>query len=187
MVRIKVAITIGSHNIHFDFTGSDSQVSGARNCVMMATLVCVFHAVKVVTEPDLAPNAGYYRAIKVIAPPGTIMNCVPPAAVGDRGRTQVVGDLLLGALANAAPERLMAGCGSSQAVMFSGYDPRRNEYVVDYDMFAGGAGAQFDRDGMDTVRVHAAIADSTPLGLIRTSKSDTGSFVSSGDYRVLAR
>ena len=164
MVRLKVRITIDGGSIHFDFAGSDSQIAGARNCVMMATLACVFHAVKVVTEPSLAPNAGYYRAITVAAEPGTIMNCVPPAAVGDRGRTSnIVGDLLLGALSKAAPERVMAGCGSSQAVVFSGYDTRRNDYIVDYDVFAGGAGAQFDRDGMDVVRVHAAMADSTPI------------------------
>lgn len=164
MVRLKVQVTIAGDEIHFDFAGSDPQIAGARNCVMMATLACVFHAVKVVTEPGLPPNAGYYRAIKVTAPPGSVMNCQPPAAVGDRGRTsQVVGDLLLGALAKAAPERVMAGCGSSQALLFSGYDPRRDEYIVDYDVFAGGAGAQFDRDGMDVVRVHAAMADSTPI------------------------
>lgn len=34
---------------------------------------------------------------------------------------------------------------------------------MDYDVFAGGAGAQFDRDGMDVVRVHAAMADSAPI------------------------
>ena len=164
MVLLKVSVTIAGDDIHFDFTGSDPQIAGARNCVMMATLACVYHAVKVVTDPGLAPNAGYYRAIRVTAPPGSIMNCVPPAPVGDRGRTsQVVGDLLLGALAKAAPERVMAGCGSSQALVFSGYDPRRSEYIVDYDVFAGGAGAQFDRDGMDAVRVHAAMADSTPI------------------------
>ena len=164
MVRIKVAVTIEGDNIHFDFTGSDPQIAGARNCVMMATLACVFHAVKVVTDPGLAPNGGFNRPIKVTAPEGSIMNCVSPAPVGDRGRTsQVVGDLLLGALAKVAPERVMAGCGSSQALLFSGYDPRRNEYIVDYDVFAGGAGAQFDRDGMDVVRVHAAMADSTPI------------------------
>ena len=164
MVRLKVAVTIKGDSIHFDFTGSESQIAGARNCVMMATLACVYHAVMVVTEPSLAPNSGYYRAIRVTAPRGSVMNCVPPAAVGDRGRTSnVVGDLLLGALAQAVPERVMAGCGSSQALVFSGLDPRRNEYIVDYDVFAGGAGAQFDRDGMDVVRVHAAMADSTPI------------------------
>ncbi len=164
MVRLKVAVTIAGDNIHFDFTGSDPQIAGARNCVMMATLACVFHTVKVVTDPSLAPNAGSYRPIKVTAPEGSIMNCVPPASVGDRARTvNVVGDLLLGALAKAAPQRVMAGCGSSQALVFSGYDPRRNEYIVDYDVFAGGAGAQFDRDGMDAVRVHVTRADSTPI------------------------
>lgn len=164
MVRLKVAVTIAGDNIHFDFTGSDAQVAGARNCVMMATLACVFYAVKVVTDPAFAPNAGYYRAIKVTAPEGSIMNCVPPASVGDRGRTcSVVGDLLLGALAKAAPGRVMAGCGCSQALVFSGYDPRRNEYIVDYDVFAGGAGAQFDRDGMDVVRTHVGMTDNMPI------------------------
>jgi N-methylhydantoinase B len=163
-VKIKVAVTVRGDTIHFDFTGSDPQVAGARNCVMMATLACVFHAVKVVFDPELAPNGGFHRPISVTAPEGTIMNCVPPAPVGDRGRTsQVVGDLLMGALAKAAPQRVMAGCGSSQALLFSGYDPRRNEYIVDYDVFAGGAGAMADRDGMDVVRVHAAMADSTPI------------------------
>jgi N-methylhydantoinase B len=164
MVRIKVAVTVSGDSIHFDFTGSDPQVAGARNCVMMATLACVFHAVKVVFDPELSPNGGFHRPITVTAPEGSIMNCVPPASVGDRGRTsQVVGDLLMGALAKVAPQRVMAGCGSSQALLFSGYDPRRNEYIVDYDVFAGGAGAQCDRDGMDAVRVHAAMADSTPI------------------------
>ena len=164
MVRVKVTITIGDGTIHFDFAGSDPQIDGARNCVMVATLACVYHAVQVVAEPGTSPNAGYFRAIEVSAPLGSIMNCVPPAAVGDRGRTcQVIGDLLLGAFAKAAPERVMAGCGSSQALVFSGYDPRRDEYTVDYDVYAGGAGAQFDRDGLDTVRVHASQADSMPL------------------------
>ncbi|MEO8159114.1 MAG: hydantoinase B/oxoprolinase family protein [Betaproteobacteria bacterium] len=163
-VRIKVAVTVSGDSIHFDFAGSDPQIAGARNCVMMATLACVFHAVKVVFDPDLSPNGGFHRPISVTAPEGSIMNCVPPASVSDRGRTsQVVGDLLMGALAKAVPGRVMAGCGSSQALLFSGYDPRRNEYIVDYDVFAGGAGAQSDRDGMDAVRVHAAMADSTPI------------------------
>lgn len=163
-VRLKVAVTVRGDDIHFDFTGSDAQVAGARNCVMMATLACVFHAVKVVFDPELSPNGGFHRPITVTAPEGSIMNCVAPAPVGDRGRTsQVVGDLLMGALAKAAPHRVMAGCGSSQALLFSGYDPRRNDYIVDYDVFAGGAGALADRDGMDAVRVHAAMADSTPI------------------------
>ncbi|MBI4182572.1 MAG: hydantoinase B/oxoprolinase family protein [Proteobacteria bacterium] len=162
-VRIKVRVTVEGDRLAFDFAGSDPQIAGARNCVMTATLACVYHAVKSVTDPTLPPNAGYFRSIEVSAPEGTVMNCLPPAAVGDRGRTsQVVGDVLLGALAKAAPERVMAGCGSSQAILYSGIDPRRGEYIVDYDVFAGGAGALANRDGMDVVRVYAAMADSTP-------------------------
>src|SRR5262249_29356231 len=102
MVPLKVKVTIAGDSIHFDFTGSAPQIAGARNCVMMATLACVFAAFKVVTDPALAPNAGSYRPIRVTAPEGTIMNCVPPASVGDRGQTaNIVGDLLLGALGKA--------------------------------------------------------------------------------------
>ncbi len=163
-VRLKVAVTVKGDTIHFDFTGSEPQVAGARNCVLMATLASVFHAVKVVFDPELSPNGGFHRPITVKAPEGSVLNCVAPAPVGDRGRTsQVIGDLLMGALAKAAPQRVMAGSGSSQALLFSGYDPRRNEYIVDYDVFAGGAGAMANRDGMDAVRVHAAMADSTPI------------------------
>ena len=162
-IRLKVAVTITGDAIHFDFTGSDPQVGGARNCVLNATQASVYQVVKVVTDPTLPPNGGYFRAIKVTAPPGSVLNCVPPAAVGDRSpTTNVLGDLLQGALAKAVPDRIMAGCGPRQGMIFSGVDPRRNEYFVDYDIFAGGAGALSDEDGKDAIRVHATTANSTP-------------------------
>ena len=162
-IRLKVAVTIAGDAIQFDFTGSDPQVDGARNCVLNATQASVFQAVKVVADPTLPPNAGYFRAIKVTAPLGSVLNCQPPAAVGDRSpTTNVLGDLLHGALAKAVPERIMAGCGPRQGMIFSGTDPRRGEYFVDYDIFAGGSGALCDEDGKDAIRVHATTANSTP-------------------------
>ena len=162
-VRLKVAVTIDGDAIHFDFAGSDPQVEGARNCVLNATQAGVYQAVKVVTDPTLPPNGGYFRAITVTAPPGSVLNCVPPAAVGDRSpTTNLLGDLLHGALAKAVPERIMAGCGPRQGMIFSGIDPRRGSYFVDYDIFAGGAGALSNEDGKDAIRVHATTANSTP-------------------------
>ena len=46
----------------------------------------VYYAVKALIDPDLPPNAGYFRAIEVIATPGSIFNALSPAAVGDRDR-----------------------------------------------------------------------------------------------------
>ena len=162
-VRLKVAVTIAGDRIEFDFAGTDAQVAGARNCVLNATEACVYQVVKVVADPGLPPNAGYFRAIGVTVPPGSVLNCQPPAAVGDRApTTNMLGDLLHGALFKAVPERVMAGCGPRQGIIFSGIDHRRNGYFVNYEIFAGGSGALFDHDGKDAVRVHATTANSTP-------------------------
>ena len=162
-VRLKVTVAIAGDGIEFDFAGTDPQVAGARNCVLNATEASVYQVVKVVADPGLPPNAGYFRAIEVRAPPGSVLNCRPPAAVGDRSpTTNMLGDLLHGALFEAVPERVMAGCGPRQGIIFSGVDHRRSEYFVDYEIFAGGSGALFDHDGKDAVRVHATIANSTP-------------------------
>ena len=162
-MRLKVAVRIGGDGIEFDFAGTDPQVAGARNCVLNATEASVYQAVKVVADPGLPPNAGYFRAVEVRVPSGSVLNCRPPAAVGDRSpTTNMLGDLLHGALFEAVPERVMAGCGPRQGIIFSGVDARRGEYFVDYEIFAGGSGALFDLDGKDAVRVHATIANSTP-------------------------
>ena len=162
--RLRVKVTVAGDTIAFDFTGSEAQVGGARNMVPCATLAGVYHAVKVICDPSLPPNAGYFRAIDVFAPPGTITNSQAPAAVGDRGATvNILGDVLLGALTKAAPERGMAGCGSRQGMVFSGIDPRTGQYFVDYEVYAGAAGALFDRDGMDAVRVHASVTENAPI------------------------
>ncbi len=164
MVRAKVKVTIGEDRLTFDFTGSDQQMPGSRNMVWNATLAGVYYAVKALIDPDLPPNAGYFRTVDVIAPPGTIFNAQSPAAVGDRGSTgNILGDLIFGAFAQAVPDRVMAGCGPLHAVTFSGVDPRRGEYFVNYETYAGASGAQHDQDGKDAVRVHVSGAANLPV------------------------
>ena len=88
----------------------------------------------------------------------------PPAAVGDRGSTgNVLGDVIFGAFAKAVPERVMAGCGPLHGLTFSGIDPRRGDYFVNYETYAGASGAQHDQDGKDAVRVHVSGAANLPV------------------------
>ncbi|MBI4183130.1 MAG: hydantoinase B/oxoprolinase family protein [Proteobacteria bacterium] len=163
-VRLKVAITIKGDSIRFDFAGTDPQIAGGRNMPLIATLAGVYYAVKAIVDPTLPPNAGYFRAIEVSAPEGSVFNCRAPAACGDRGATgNILGDLLLGAFAKAAPERVMAGCGPMHGLIFSGLDPRRGEYFVDYETYAGATGGLADQDGKDSVRVHISGAANLPV------------------------
>jgi N-methylhydantoinase B len=164
LVKLKVAVTIRGDTIHFDFTGTDPQVRGARNMPLSATQSAVYYAVKAITDPALPPNSGYFRAIGITAPEGCVLNCRPPAAVGDRSASgNILGDLLLGALAKAIPERVMAGCGPLHGLIFSGVDPRRGEYFVDYETYAGASGGLADQDGRDAVRVHVSGAANLPI------------------------
>ena len=164
MIPARVKVTVDGERLIFDFTGSGEQMAGSRNMVWNAALAGVYYAVKALIDPDLPPNAGYFRAIEVIAPPGTIFNAQSPAAVGDRGSTgNVIGDVIFGAFAKAVPERVMAGCGPLHGLTFSGVDPRRGEYFVNYETYAGASGAQHDQDGKDAVRVHVSGAANLPV------------------------
>jgi N-methylhydantoinase B len=164
LVRARVKITVADERLTFDFSGSDAQMAGSRNMVWNATLAGVYYAVKALIDPDLPPNAGYFRTIEVIAPAKSIFNAQSPAAVGDRGSTgNLIGDVIFGAFAKAAPERVMAGCGPLHAITFSGIDPRQGDYFVNYETYAGASGAQHDQDGKDAVRVHVSGAANLPV------------------------
>lgn len=164
MIPARVKVTVEGERLIFDFTGSGAQMAGSRNMVWNAALAGVYYAVKALIDPDLPPNAGYFRTIEVIAPRSTIFNAQSPAAVGDRGSTgNVIGDVIFGAFAKAVPERVMAGCGPLHGLTFSGVDPRRGEYFVNYETYAGASGAQHDQDGKDAVRVHVSGAANLPV------------------------
>ena len=164
LVRLHVAVTIAGEEIRFDFTGSDPQTRGARNMPLIATQSGVYYVVKAITDPILPANSGFFRAVEVTAPEGSIFNCRAPAAVGDRSATgNILGDLLMGALAHAVPGRVMAGCGPLHGLIFSGVDPRNGDYFVDYETYAGASGALANQDGKDAVRVHVSGSANLPI------------------------
>src|SRR5437773_4911247 len=87
----------------------------------------------------------------VTAPPGTVMNATHPAAVNGRTSTcQRAADLVLRALAQAAPERVIAaGNGSCATASFSGADPNDGHLWVYLETIGGGSGARAGKDGLD--------------------------------------
>lgn len=164
-IPITVKITVNNDRIHLDFTGSSEQVTGGINVVKTALLATVYYALKVVIDPTIPSNAGYYSSIHVTAPKGTIVNAVSPASVG--GRTdacQRIVDVIFGALAEAVPDKVVAGCNSAvTAVMFSGYDKTRDKYFVYPETIGGGLGARHDKDGLDGVHVHVTNSSNLPI------------------------
>ncbi len=164
LIRLKAKVVVRGDRLHIDFTGSAPQIPGSRNMPLTATLSTVYYAVKALVDPELPPNAGYFRAIDITAPPGTVVNCSYPAAVGDRvSCANILGDVLFGAFAKAIPDRVAAACGPLHGLIFSGVNPHRGEYFVDYETYAGASGALNDQDGRDAVRVHVSGAANLPV------------------------
>jgi N-methylhydantoinase B len=135
------------------------------NVVRGALLATVYYAVKAVLDPSIPANGGFYRAITVEAPEGTIVNARPPAPVGWRTQTcQRIADVIFGALAQALPDRVpAAGNGANSAMVFTGVDPARGGYYVYLETIGGGAGGTARADGLDGVQVHITNTSNLPV------------------------
>src|SRR5205807_5506265 len=126
-----------------DFTGSDPQVEGSINAVEAITYSACFYVFRCLLADDIPATAGLMRPIQVIAPPGTIVNARPPAAVagGNVETSQRIVDVLLRALAQAIPDRIPAACsGTMNNLTIGGTDPRTGTPFAYYETIAGAMG-----------------------------------------------
>jgi N-methylhydantoinase B len=97
-----------------------------------------------------------------------VVNCVAPAAVNARLSTcQRVADLILGALAQAVPERLTgAHNGACSVAQFSGYTAGGPWAYL--ETIGGGFGARATKDGLDGVHVHNTNTSNLPVEALET-------------------
>ncbi len=164
-LELHVRIQVSGDEIHLDFSNNPPQVPANLNVLWQALLAAVYYAVKALVDPTLPPNAGMYRAIQVTATPGSIVNCVAPAAVS--WRTQVaqrVVDLVHGALAQSMPERVTAAHnGATTGMEIYGTNPRTGGYFFHYESLGGGFGARATKDGLDGVQVHVTNTTNLPI------------------------
>ena len=109
----------------FDFTGTGAQRPGNVNAVEAVTVSAVAFAIRAATDPTMPANGGAMRPVHVVTEPGTVVAAVPPVAVG-AGNVEVsqrVADVCLGALAQAAPDRVgAAGQGTMNNVLLGRAD-----------------------------------------------------------------
>jgi len=70
---------------------------------------------------------------------------------------------VIGALAQAAPERcIAAGNGSCTTASFAGIDPKDGRLWVYLETIGGGSGARAGKDGLDGVHVHMTNTSNLP-------------------------
>ena len=124
-----------------------------------------------VSGAEIPRNAGTYGCLKTIAPPGSVVNVrFPGPSVGGNTETQpkLVG-MLLGALAEAMPERVMAAEGATACnFLFGGIHPVTGEPYAHYHFEASGWGGRAGGDGQSAQNHVHGNCRNTPIEVFET-------------------
>lgn len=168
--RIAVTLRVKGELLELDYTGSDPQLmsslnmpTGGRERHPLA-LVGVTYVLSTL-DRKLLLNAGTLRPTRAILPPGTIMNCEAPAAVGMRSLTCAMSQIAtLGAFSLAMPDRLPANSPGGNAIMNIRTVDRHNRTVVaSLGPVGGGSGGTPKHDGPEGSGGLSAFLKNTPI------------------------
>jgi N-methylhydantoinase B len=152
-IPIVCCITVQGDHLFVDFAGSSPQVKGAINSTLSFVKSSTYLTIRCALDHDVPNNAGVYRCITVTAPEGSILNPRMPAPVAARALTGYrVVDTVMGALAQIAPQKLMAaGEGGNTVVAIGGYHGDERKPFVFVDMINGAWGGRSDKDGVEGI------------------------------------
>ena len=152
-IPLVCTIEVQDDHLVVDFDGSSPQVKGAINCTLSYTKSSTYIGIRCALGQEVPNNAGVYRCITVTAPEGSILNPRMPAPVAARALTGYrVVDTVLGAVAEFAPDRVMAaGEGGNTVVCFGGYEGDSETPFILVDMINGAWGGRVSKDGIEGV------------------------------------
>ena len=126
-IPIKVKVTVRHKpkpSILVDYAGTGGPAKHGINMPYHGTVTVVFWVLRSILDPDLQANAGFERAIKVIAPAGSLVNSKEPSPVGARYEVaSQIPDSLFAALSGALKKGIEAGGHGTHGMGFSGQAP----------------------------------------------------------------
>lgn len=161
---ITVEITLGSDNIHFDFSDSAKEVKAPLNAPYGVSLAAVLFVVKAIFDPTAPSNHGTYQPVELTVKEGTILNATPPAPVvgGNVETSQRIVDTLLQAIAEFAPKRVCAGAQGTMNNIAIGGSNNGKSFTF-YETIGGGFGGRHGKDGPDGIHSHMTNTMNTPI------------------------
>lgn len=150
-VKLVATVSVRDDHVDVDFTGTDVMSRWGINCPIIYSKAYACYALKCVVAPDIPNNAASLDFFTVTSPVN-ILNAVRPAPVALRHIFgHMVPDLVLGALAQALPGKILAeGAGALWNIHISVRPVVRGEgRKAEVLMFnSGGMGARPDLDGL---------------------------------------
>lgn len=166
-LSLKIKLTVLDGHVTADFSGSCDQVTGNLNCPLPVTAAAVMYALRGLMPSTVPQCAGLMATVTIDAPGGSILNARHPAAVaaGNVETSQRVCDLVLGALAQAVPDRIPAASqGTMNNVAMGGH--WRGSAWSYYETIGGGMGGGANYDGQSAVQCHMTNTLNTPAEVL---------------------
>ena len=145
--RIEVAIRVDrdSRSAEIDFSGTSSQLPNNFNAPSSVCMAAVLYVFRTLVDDEIPLNGGCLKPLKVIIPPGSMLNPHYPASVvsGNVETSTCITNALYGALGVMA-----ASQGTMNNFTFGN---ARYQY---YETISGGSGAGEGYDGTDVVQTN---------------------------------
>lgn len=168
--RVAITLRVRDDTLELDYTGSDPQLASSLNMPTGGrerhplALVGVTYVLSTL-NPGLLLNAGTLRPTRAVLPPGTVMNCEAPAAVGMRSLTCALSQIAtVGVFSLALPERLPANSPGGNSIMnIRTLDAHNRSVVASLGPVGGGAGGTPRHDGPDGSGGLSAFLKNTPI------------------------
>jgi len=168
-IRIHVKVKKTGSTIHFDFSGSSDQTQGPANIrPPLVRAACVYCLVALV-DRFLPINQGLARVVEATFREGSVVNPRFPAAVNTYMPTALtVAEAVLRALAPFVPDKRISGGSGSAALVLGGRDSRTHRAYVHYEIFSGGTGARWSKDGVSATAFHLSNCKTAPVEIIES-------------------
>lgn len=174
--RLNLTLSIRGDKAVLDFTGSDPQLASSLNVPSggdprHTMLLVGIYYVLYTLNPRILLNTGLTRPFTCIAPEGSVLNPVAPAAVGMRSLTCArLRSVIFGAFSLAMPERMPAApAGNNCIVNVMTRDERSSRTVIAaVNPVVGGGGGMPWRDGTNGSGADAAYLKNTPIEITET-------------------
>jgi 5-oxoprolinase (ATP-hydrolysing) len=145
--KIEVAIRLdqASRSAEIDFTGTSGQLPNNFNAPSAVCMAAVLYVFRTLVDDEIPLNAGCLKPLKVIIPPGSMLNPHYPASVvsGNVETSTCITNALYGALGVMA-----AAQGTMNNFTFG------NAKYQYYETISGGSGAGEGFDGTDVVQTN---------------------------------
>ncbi|MDX1810814.1 MAG: hydantoinase B/oxoprolinase family protein [Gammaproteobacteria bacterium] len=162
-IPVTVCITVRSGSISVDFAGTAPQVKGNINCSLSVAAAAVYYVFRCLMPANTPACEGSFRAIKISAPEGCLLNAKRPAAVaaGNVETSTRVVDVIMGALVQVIPESMAAASHGSMNNVAMGHRGAKNwDY---YETIGGGMGASMKASGLSARQTHMTNTLNTPV------------------------